>query len=73
MTSFPTPFFVGALLALLLSLTLLYCAFGSSRRSRRRAAVLDMRQYFNGTLDAYMVVHRPLGQGRRFTVVMVRS
>jgi hypothetical protein len=34
--------------------------------------VLDLRRYFNGTLDALWRVHRPLGQAvvKRFTVVM---
>ena len=67
--------FKGVLPALLLSLTLLAgCAGPQVTDYAAEQPVLDMRQYFNGTLDAYGVFTDRSGKVvKRFTVVMTCS
>lgn len=65
----------GALPALLLSLTLLSgCAGPQVADHAAEQPVLDLRQYFNGTLDAYGLFTDRSGKVvKRFTVVMTCS
>ena len=74
MTPLPRPnrFLKAALPALLLSLTLLSgCAGPQISDYAAEQPVLDMRQYFSGTLDAYGIFTDRSGKvARRFTVVM---
>ena len=67
-----TRLFKGALPALVLSLTLLAgCAGPQVSDYAAEQPVLDLRQYFNGTLDAYGLFTDRSGKVvKRFTVVM---